>query len=211
MLVQIVLFTGFDPLDVVASFEVLSVGGNVSGGKIAVELVALEGAGKVTGGVGGLVLESTGSIDLERADMILVPGPAADDVSDVPALMMAAVGAGTSIFAEAMERPDVTVTTICGGSMILAVAGVLKGRNAVSHHLGLDFLETNGVNVVRARVVDDGDLITAGGVTSGLDLGLYVLERELGPKIALEIEKRFEYERRGTVWRSQGQLAEVAA
>lgn len=54
-----------------------------------------------------------------------------------------------------------------------------------------------------ARVVDDGDLITGGGVTSGLDVGLYIVEREVGPQVAHNVEKLFEHERRGTVWSSR--------
>jgi transcriptional regulator GlxA family with amidase domain len=54
---------------------------------------------------------------------------------------------------------------------------------------------------VYARVVDDGDLVTAGGVTSGLDLALHLLERSYGPTVAIAVEKLFEYERRGTVWK----------
>jgi len=50
-------------------------------------------------------------------------------------------------------------------------------------------------------VVDDGDLVSAGGVTSGLDLGLYLLERDFGPRIAHAVEQLFEYERRGTTWK----------
>ncbi|NED92927.1 DJ-1/PfpI family protein, partial [Streptomyces sp. SID11233] len=53
-------------------------------------------------------------------------------------------------------------------------------------------------------VVDDGDLITGSSVTSGLDLGLYLLERELGPRVAHAVEELFAHERRGTVWRAQG-------
>ena len=60
-----------------------------------------------------------------------------------------------------------------------------------------------------ARVVDDGNLVTAGGVTSGLDLGVYLVERELGPQIAHAVEALFEYERRGTVWCARG-LAPLA-
>ena len=82
---------------------------------------------------------------------------------------------------EAMANPDVTVATVCGGSLALAMAGLLEGRNAVTHHLGMDVLEATGVNVVHARVVDDGDLVTAGGVTSGLDLALHLLDRTLWP------------------------------
>lgn len=51
---------------------------------------------------------------------------------------------------------------------------------------------------------DDGDLVTGAGVTSGLDLGLYFLEREAGPRIAHAVEELFAHERRGTVWRDLG-------
>jgi transcriptional regulator GlxA family with amidase domain len=69
---------------------------------------------------------------------------------------------------KAMANPDVTVATVCGGALALAMAGLLEGRYGATHHLGMDVLEATGVNVVHARVVDDGDLVTAGGVTSGL-------------------------------------------
>lgn len=68
----------------------------------------------------------------------------------------------------------------------------------------MDLLEAAGVQPVAARVVDDGDLITAGGVTSGLDLALHLLDRWYGPRIAHAVERLFEYERRGTVWRAAG-------
>ncbi|MBV9416189.1 MAG: hypothetical protein JO363_14500 [Solirubrobacterales bacterium] len=57
------------------------------------------------------------------------------------------------------------------------------------------------------RAKDDGDLVTAGGVTSGLDLGLYLLEREPGTRIARAVEELFEFERRGTVWFNKGLAA----
>lgn len=62
-----------------------------------------------------------------------------------------------------MQRPGITTATVCGGSLILAVAGLLEGRNATSHHEGLGLLETSGANVIRARVVDDDNLITGVG------------------------------------------------
>jgi transcriptional regulator GlxA family with amidase domain len=61
-------------------------------------------------------------------------------------------------------------------------------------------LAANGVTVVDARVVDDGDLVTASSVTSGIDLGLYLVERELGAGAAIAIEKLIAHERRGIVW-----------
>ena len=68
----------------------------------------------------------------------------------------------------------------------------------------MDVLGATGAIPVQARVVDDGNLVTAGGVTSGLDLGLYLLERKLGPRIAHTVEELFEYERRGVVWHNTG-------
>jgi len=56
--------------------------------------------------------------------------------------------------------------------------------------------------VIDARVVDDGDLITGGGITAGLEVSLWLVERFLGAKAAQRTEVVLEYERRGTVWRA---------
>lgn len=96
------------------------------------------------------------------------------------------------------------MATVCGGSLVLAMGGLLNGRHAVTHHLGMEVPAATGAVAVAARVVDDGNLVTAGGVTSGLDLGVYLLERALGPRIAHAVESLFAYERRGTVWRAAG-------
>ena len=81
MLAQIVLFDGFDPLDVIAPYEVLTAGGMVAGGALTVELVSAEGAREVPSGVGLLSLRAVGVLDPERADLVLVPG-AAGRISD---------------------------------------------------------------------------------------------------------------------------------
>ncbi|MDF2680310.1 MAG: DJ/PfpI family protein [Brevibacillus sp.] len=74
----------------------------------------------------------------------------------------------------------------------------------MTNHLGMDLLGATGAIPVMARVVDDGNLVTGGGVTSGLDVALHLVERELGPRIAHAVEQLFEFERRGTVWRNIG-------
>jgi transcriptional regulator GlxA family with amidase domain len=204
---QIVLFDGFDPLDVIAPFDVLVAGSDMVGGELAVELVSAEGPRQVVSGSRGLVLHATSQLDPAKPGYIIVPGASGptegdpDEVDTIPVLL-ARFGetAAVPLMREALANPDVTVATVCGGSLALAMAGLLEGRNAVTHVLGLDVLEATGVNVVRARVVDDGDLVTAGGVTSGLDVALYLLERSYGPRVAIDVEKLFEYERRGTVW-----------
>ena len=71
---QIVLFDGFDPLDVIAPYEVLYAGGTASGGAVSVELVSAEGPREVVSGTGGLSLRATAALDPDRAGLILVPG-----------------------------------------------------------------------------------------------------------------------------------------
>ncbi|RFU39965.1 DJ-1/PfpI family protein [Actinomadura logoneensis] len=219
MHVQVVLFDGFDPLDVVAPYEVLHAGGSASGGAVTVELVSAEGPREVISGTGGLALRATGALDLERADLLVVPG-ASGRVGEPGEIPEEEVGAGEwkqdqlipvllgralttelpELLKQAMDDPGITVATVCGGSLVLAMAGLLEGRHATTHHLGLDMLDATGAHAVRARIVDDGDLISGGAVTSGIDLGLYLLERELGPRIAHAVEELFAHERRGTVW-----------
>src|SRR5271165_2955442 len=71
---QMVLFDGFDPLDVVGPYEVLWAGGRASGGALSVELVSAEGPRAVVGGSGGLILHATARLDPDVADIIIVPG-----------------------------------------------------------------------------------------------------------------------------------------
>ncbi|MFK4226220.1 DJ-1/PfpI family protein [Streptomyces sp. NPDC019890] len=216
MLCQIVLFDGFDPLDVIAPYEVLFAGGMAAPGALQVELVSAEGPRDVPSGSGLLSLRATAALDPQRADLVLVPGAVGPvgDLSDpdapgnedsIPALLGRSLQTRLpALLKEALDRPGLTMTTVCGGSMILAMAGLIEGRHATTNHLGLDLLDATGVVAIDARVVDDGDLVTGAGVTSGLDLGLYLLERELGPRIAQAVEQLFAHERRGTVWRATG-------
>jgi transcriptional regulator GlxA family with amidase domain len=223
MYAQIILFDGFDPLDVIAPYEVLYAGGTASGGAVSVELVSAEGPREVVSGTGGLVLRATAALDPRRGGLILVPGASGrvgepGEVPDhdagagewqqdefIPVLLGRALTTEVpTLLKAAMDNPEVTVSAVCGGSLVLAMAGLLEGRYATTHHMGLDLLDATGVHAVSARVVDDGDLVTGAGVTSGLDLGLYLLEREVGPQIAHAVEELFAYERRGTVWRNEG-------
>ncbi|MGW4774698.1 DJ-1/PfpI family protein [Nocardia sp. NPDC004278] len=218
MHVQVVLFDGFDPLDAIAPFEVLHAGGTASDGSITVELVSAEGPREVVSGTGDLTLRAIAAFDPTRAGLVLVPGaaglvgdpqeqPSDEDTAGEYIQVRLARTLDTALpvlLKDAMENPDITVTTVCGGSLVLAMAGLTEGRHATTHHLGMDLLEATGTHAVRARIVDDGDLVTAAGVTSGLDLGLYLLEREIGPQVAHAVEELFAHERRGVVWRNAG-------
>jgi transcriptional regulator GlxA family with amidase domain len=205
---QIVLFDGFALLDVIAPFEVLVAGSYNIGGDLVVEFVSADGPRPVVSGAQPVVLNATGTLDPAKAGYVIVPGASGPMEADSDAgvetipVLLARFGQTEAVplIQKAMANPDVTVATVCGGSLALAMAGLIHNRNAVTNALGMDALKATGVKTVAARVVDDGDLITAGGVTSGLELALYLLERSYGPQVAIDVESLFEYERRGTVW-----------
>jgi transcriptional regulator GlxA family with amidase domain len=217
MLAQFVLFDGFDPLDVIAPFEVF-IAARAFTDQVSAELAHAGGPREVRSGIPAIALTATASLDPDRADLIVLPGAVGrllpegeGTISDeerettIPAILGRAVSSELpGSLAKALATPDTTVATVCGGSLVLSMAGLIDGRNATTHHQGLDLLAAGGVHVIRARVVDDGDLVTAGGVTSGLDLGLYLLEKEAGPQVALAVEQLFEHERRGVAWREYG-------
>ncbi|MEN4476418.1 DJ-1/PfpI family protein [Mycolicibacterium cosmeticum] len=213
---QIVLFDGFDPLDVIAPFEVLAFGSQILGGELIVELVSAEGPREVVSGTLGLSLRATGRLDPSKPGFIVVPGAVGpqegdpDEVDTIPVLL-ARFGETTAVplMRQALANPEVTVATVCGGSLALAMAGLLDGRHANTHHLGVDVLEATGAIPVAARVVDDGNLVSAGGVTSGLDLALHLLRRTYGPRIALAVEAMFAFESRGSVWTDTGRAPQA--
>jgi transcriptional regulator GlxA family with amidase domain len=221
MLAQIVLYDGFDPLDAVGPYEVLHAGSLFTEGELTVELVTAEGPREVPSGAPPLSMQATGRLEPGRADLVVVPGAAGRiDAGDDSALARlgidsvrdhlgrALAGGLAGLLKEAMARPRTTVATVCVGSVLLASAGLIRGRHATTHHTwnrdGLRLLEEGGATAVEARVVDDGDLVTASGLVSGVDLGLHLLERSYGPRVARAAEKLMGHERQGLVWRPEG-------
>jgi cyclohexyl-isocyanide hydratase len=86
------------------------------------------------------------------------------------------------------------VTSVCTGAFILGVAGLLKGRRATTHWAFTDLLPLVGATHEKRRVVKDGNLITAGGVTSGIDFGLRVVAEIAGESVAQAVQLDMEYD-----------------
>lgn len=108
------------------------------------------------------------------------------------------------------KRTDVTMS-VCNGSFVLAKAGLLDGKNVTAHHGGYGSLraEYPKVNVIRGvRYVEDGKIATAGGLTSGTDLALRVVERYFGREVAKKTATSLEYQ--GTGWMHPASNAEFA-
>jgi cyclohexyl-isocyanide hydratase len=86
------------------------------------------------------------------------------------------------------------VTSVCTGAFVLGVAGMLKGRRATTHWAYTELLPLVGATHEKARIVKDGNVITAGGVTSGIDFGLNMVAEIAGETVAQAIQLGIEYD-----------------
>src|SRR5215467_4444529 len=120
-------------------------------------------------------------------DLICVPGGSygvVQAMSDRETIEFVRRRAGTAKY----------VTSVCTGAFILGVAGILKGRRATTHWAFTDLLPLVGAKHEKARVVKDGNVITAGGVTSGIDFGLSIVAEIAGETTAQTIQLGIEYD-----------------
>jgi transcriptional regulator GlxA family with amidase domain len=200
MKVQIIIFDGFDELDAIAPFEVLSKAAAI-GADLQVELVTVDPPAEITAAC-GLRVQPNAQLDLaQKLDVLIVPGGGWVAGTTQGAKAEVERGAVPAAIVH-LHQNGTTIAAVCTGAMLVAAAGLLQGRPAITHHRAIADLAAAGAEIVHARVVDDQDIITAGGVTSGLDLALWLLERYISPQVAQQVEAMLEYERRGTVWRS---------
>lgn len=86
------------------------------------------------------------------------------------------------------------VTSVCTGALVLGAAGLLKGRRATTHWAYTDLLPLVGATYEKGRVVRDGNLLTGGGVTAGIDFALTVVAEIAGPEVAQSIQLAIEYD-----------------
>lgn len=199
MRVEILIFDGFDDLDGLAPLRVLR-GAAAQGAPFDVALVTLAPADEVTAS-SGLRVRPDGVLG-ERVDILVVPGGGWATRAPQGAWAEYERGAIPDAIAR-LRGAGAVVATVCTGGMLAAKAGITSGRPAITHHAAIEDLFASGAEVVSARVVDDGDLVSSGGVTSGIDLALWLIERFAGPEVAVRVESNLEYERRGTVWRGE--------
>ena len=136
----------------------------------------------------GLALVPTHTFDTcPRLDLICVPGGIAGVVR--------AMGDRETIdFVRQQASTAKYVTSVCKGAFILGVAGLLKGRRATTHWAFTELLPLVGATHEKGRVVKDGNVITAGGVTSGIDFGLHAVAEIAGESVAQSIQLGLEYD-----------------
>jgi transcriptional regulator GlxA family with amidase domain len=189
MRIEIPIFEGYDEVDAVGPFEVLA-NAALAVDDLEVDLVGAHGPGEVVAGHGMRVICERGLSD--DADLVIVPGGGWIRGGGVREQYE------SGALAERLRelREGRVMASVCTGALLLAQAGILDGRPATTHRAALDHLAEMGADVDReARVVDDGDVITCGGVTSGFDLALHLVEREWGAELAGNIATLMEIER----------------
>lgn len=188
--IEVVAFDGFDELDALGPYEVLE-NAAMAGADAAVDLVTLDGATSVTGSH-GVTVASQGTLS-DRPDVLVVPGGGWNDRADAGAWAVVQSGTLPDAIRAAHER-GTTVASVCTGAMIVEAAGVLDDSRATTHTGAIENLRSAGVETVDARVVDEGDVLSAGGVTAGIDLAFRLVERFWGEDLAAEVATEMEYE-----------------
>jgi transcriptional regulator GlxA family with amidase domain len=187
MNVVVLLFEGFDELDGVGPYEVFANAGR--GGDCEVSTVSLDGD-RVRASH-GLDVGVEGRLDDADPDLLVVPGggwSGGGGVRDVVA---------DGSIPEAVARihdEGVGIASVCTGAMVLSAAGILDGRPATTHAVAREDLAAAGAELREARVVDCGDVVTAAGVTSGLDMAVHVVGREFGEDVADRVTREMEYD-----------------
>jgi transcriptional regulator GlxA family with amidase domain len=189
---QIAIFDGFDEIDVFGPYEMLSVPG------IEVQLATAEPTSSIRS-MRSIVIEPQAK--LGACDGIIVPGGGWGNHAAAGAWGEVQRGVLPARLTELAPHLP-WLASVCSGGMILASAGLLGGRPATTNPGCFDDFRPLVGAVIEERVVDDGDRLTAGALFCGNDLGLWIIERELGTAAADRASATKAYARQGRVWRS---------
>lgn len=194
MKIDALLFDGFDELDFFGVFETLRMAG------LSVETHSLYQQDFVTAAYGSKLIPDTHYSNELKSDLLIVPG--GGWISRSPKGAWAEVQKGTILdVVKSSHSTGTVIATVCTGSLVLGKAGLLKDRKATTNHGAVKELLNCGAKYIAARVVDDGDIITAAGITASLDLGLWLVERFVSRQAAQGVSEGLEFERRGIVYK----------
>jgi transcriptional regulator GlxA family with amidase domain len=175
------LFDGITALDIVGPYEVLQ-----RLPEADVKFVARE-AGPVRTDNQFLALVADHALEhVTRADVLVVPGGFATRTLESNTSLLAWI--------HAIDRTSMWTTSVCTGSMLLAAAGLLEGKEATTHWASLERLREYGAIPTGRRVVEQGKIVTAAGVSSGIDMALTLAARIAGDEYAQAIQLGIEYD-----------------
>lgn len=184
--VAFVLFDGAEELDFVGPWEVFTMVNAVAPGEVNAVTVA-ETAGTVTCAKGMQVVAPYSFADCPAADIVVIPGGRGTRTErNNPAMLD---------FVKRMDAQAEFTASVCTGALVLQSAGLLKGLRTTTHWGSIELLKRPGdCQVVDdARFVDNGRILTAAGVSAGIDMALHLAGRIWGPQVAMNTQKAMEY------------------
>jgi transcriptional regulator GlxA family with amidase domain len=180
MKIVILLFDNYTALDLVGPYEVLN--------KLPDSKIYLAGIErKEYKDTYGLRILADNSIDeISEADILLIPGG-----SGIDNLLK-----NKEVLDWIRKIDSITKWTVsvCSGSLLLAQAGLLDGKNCTTHWRRKEQLRRFNVTVKNERYIQDGKIITSAGVSAGIDMALYLVSKIAGDKIAMMIQLAIEYD-----------------
>lgn len=143
-----------------------------------------------------------GIVRTDSADLKLIADDALTDINDADVLLVPGAGKATNLkdypeildWVKAIHQKTTWTTSVCTGSLILGAAGILQGLKATSHWAALERLKKWGATPEHARIVEDGKVITAAGVSAGIDMALTLAAKISDESIAKALQLAIEYD-----------------
>lgn len=185
MKVAFIVYTGMTALDLIGVYDPvtrLKTMGLMS--DLEWEIVAL--SQEVSDGTGLRFMPTKVGESLQDYDMVIVPGGVTSTVRKL-------IDDGELVDWLKTAKSCQLKVSVCTGSLLLGAAGFLEGKTATTHPNAFSELEKYCASVVDERIVDAGEVITARGVTSSIDLGLYLCEKFAGREVREKIRQRMDY------------------
>lgn len=180
MLIAIPLYHGFAATDAIGPYEVLA---RLPGARVVFVSTT---PGPVLADTQFLSVVTEPLAAAEKPDVIVVPG--------APSRHLPLHDKALLDWLVAADATSQWTTSVCTGSYVLAAAGLLRGKRAVSHWLDVDSLAKFGAIPVRDRYVFDGKVVTAAGMSAGYDMSLALAARIAGDEVAQAIQLGLEYD-----------------
>lgn len=182
--IGILIFNKIEELDFIGPFEVLSYVNKINAESTNVWLIS-DGE-QIIQGYNGLRFFADYTIDkCPHLDVLVVPGGQGrkNAMQNIKILN----------FIKDRYKDLKYLSSVCTGSLIIASTGLLKGKQATTYHTAFDELSEMGVMAKKSKVVQDGKIITGAGVSSGIDVGLYLLSKLFDESIAQQVSDKIEY------------------
>lgn len=180
MQVALVVFPGYTALDALGPYQVLAHTPGID------PVFVAERPGPVRDNRVLTIEAQAGLGDVPAPDVVLVAG-------GIPAITMARTGHPIVDWLRDVRPTAQWVTSVCTGALMLGAAGILQGRRATTHWYAHDMLRDYGAVPVDERVVVDGDVVTAAGVSAGIDMGLRLAALWAGEPTAKMLQLDLEY------------------